>query len=124
MTDLARAGRLYLASPYTATKDREQAFRDACYLAARLTAGGIPVFAAVPWGHVLVLHGYLPQDDHAFWMEALRPWMDACDALVVATIDGWEKSRGIAEEIRIFRDAGKPIYRMNRILQCERMEGH
>jgi hypothetical protein len=44
-----------------------------------------------------------------------RPFMDLCHMLVVVTMDGWKKSRGVTEEIETFRKAGKPILYMDPI---------
>lgn len=107
-------GLVYLATPYTNfLPNRDEAFRQAAFIAARLVAGGIPVFCPVVHGHPLSVYGKLPAEDHSFWMEALKPMMAKCDALVIVKMLGWETSKGIAVERDIFECAGKPVFFVN-----------
>jgi hypothetical protein len=39
--------------------------------------------------------------------------MPACDALLIAKMTGWEDSLGIAEEIKIFENWGKPMFTLD-----------
>ena len=36
----------------------------------------------------------------------------ACDELVVLTLAGWERSRGVVRELALFSDGRKPLLRM------------
>jgi len=39
--------------------------------------------------------------------------MARCDSLIVAHMDGWAESKGIAHEVEFFAKAGKPIFDLN-----------
>lgn len=100
---------IYLASPYSHPEVgvREQRFRDACRAAAMLLASGLTVFSPIVHGHPLVWHG-LPTD-WPFWERIDRDHLERCDEVVVLMLDGWRESVGVAAEIRIARELGKPV---------------
>jgi hypothetical protein len=54
-----------------------------------------------------VEHG-LPTD-WSFWERNDREHLARCDEVLVLTLDGWEESVGVREEVRIAREMGKPI---------------
>ena len=99
----------YLASPYSHpdVAVREQRFRDACRAAVRLIAAGHVVFSPIVHGHPLVGHG-LP-GDWPFWERIDRDHLERCDEVVVLMLDGWRESVGVAAELRIAADLGKPV---------------
>jgi hypothetical protein len=99
----------YLASPYRQyPHGPDAAYEEAAYATAWLAKRGFVVFSPIVHSHPLVKTGVmLPQFDHEFWMAIDRPFMDACDYLVFYKLEGWEKSEGMAEELRVFREAGK-----------------
>lgn len=99
----------YLASPYShpSFAVREQRFRDACRATARLLASGITVFSPIVHGHPLVDHG-LPTD-WPFWEPYDREHLVRCDGVLVLMLDGWRDSVGVAAEIRIAGELGKPV---------------
>ncbi len=100
---------IYLASPYSHpdTAIREQRFHAVCRMAARLMQQGDVVFAPIVHGHPLVGHG-LPTD-WPFWERFDREHLRRCDELVVLRLDGWRESVGVAAEIRIAGELGKPV---------------
>jgi nucleoside 2-deoxyribosyltransferase len=100
---------IYLASPYSHPDSavREQRYRAACRAAAALLLAGEPVISPIAHSHPLVEHG-LPAD-WTFWQHYDRDLLARCDAVVVLTLDGWETSVGVREEIRIARELGKPV---------------
>jgi hypothetical protein len=104
----------YLASPYTAYKGgMEQAFIDVAILAGRLFAIGIPTFSPIAHAFPYVKYGNLDPLDYPAWKPVQERLMDACDSLIVAHMDGWEKSVGIAYEIAYFERSGKDIFDLN-----------
>ena len=106
----------YLASPYTAyAAGMEQAFIDVAILAGRLFAIGIPTFSPIAHAFPYVKYGNLDPLDYPAWKPVQERLMDACDSLIVAHMDGWEKSVGIQHEIAYFMRAEKPIFD----LDCE-----
>lgn len=100
---------IYLASPYSHSEAvvREERFRAACRATARLIAAGHVVFSPIVHGHPLVHHG-LPTD-WSFWERFDRDHLVRCDEVVVLTLDGWRESVGVAAEIRIAEELGKPV---------------
>lgn len=107
---LAGNGYLYLATVYSRhPQGTEQAYRDACQAAAWCVTRQIGVFSPIAYTHGVAVHGGIPLTDHAIWLPADRPLMDAARGLAVLMMPGWLESIGIAHEIGVFRDAGKPI---------------
>ena len=100
---------IYLATPYSHADPavREQRFRAACRAAARLMRAGHFVFSPVAHGHCIALHG-LPAD-WRFWEPLDRHQLERCDEVVVLMLDGWRDSTGVAAEIRIAGELGKPV---------------
>jgi hypothetical protein len=100
---------IYLASPYSHPDPaaREERFHAACRAAAALLRAGHAVFSPIARSHALARHG-LPAD-WTFWQRYDRDLLARCDAVVVLTLDGWETSVGVREEIRIARELGKPV---------------
>jgi len=73
----------------------------------------VSVFCPIVHGHPLSQYGGLFHDDHEFWMRVDRPFMARCDAIVVAQMDGWDRSDGISEEVAFFKAAGRPVFILN-----------
>ena len=102
---------VYLATVYTSYPyGAEKAFRHAAELTGKLMLAGVKVFSPIVHGHPLSVHGGVPAFDHVLWLEFDEALMRKSDALAVARMEGWEKSHGIAYEVRVFEKAGKPIY--------------
>ena len=100
----------YLATVYTKHPDgREAAFREAAEIAGRFLRAGVNVHSPIAHSHPIAVHGGVDAVDHDFWMWADRPAMDSACGLVVCRMPNWQKSRGIAEEIKVFTEAGKPV---------------
>lgn len=101
----------YLATPYSKYPEGiDRAFIDAAKLAAKLLRAGVKVYSPIAHTHPLAVHGNLDPLDHSIWMPFDHAMMAAADILVVAHMDGWQASYGIAEEIKFFEAAGKPIF--------------
>lgn len=100
---------IYLASPYSHpdAQVREHRFHEACVATARLLKEGIPVFSPVIFGHPLVAHGLPP--DWSFWEPFARDHIARCDEVLVLTLDGCRESVGVAAEIGIAGEFGKPV---------------
>lgn len=100
---------IYLASPYSHPDRlvRERRFRETCRAAAELLSAGQAVFAPIVHGHPLVNHGV--PTDWPFWEQFDRDHLQRCDEVVVLMLDGWRESAGVAAEIRIAGELGKPV---------------
>jgi hypothetical protein len=113
MTDLnslVGRGLVYLATPYTRyPHGREAAFQQACYLAIQCVKAGVTVFSPIVHSHPLTGEGKLDPVDGALWEFVDAPFLARCNFLLVATLEGWQDSRGIAHEIKVFERLGKPI---------------
>jgi len=104
----------YLATPFTLFKGGlNEAFQSASALAACLMRAGIPVFCPIAHSYPIAKYGGIDPTWHEFWLSGDKPLMEAADALVVGMMDGWDQSRGVSEEINVFRTADKPIYFLN-----------
>lgn len=101
---------IYLASPYSHPDAavREENFRKVSKFAAKMNAEGLVTFSPITYGHTLVQFRQMPTD-WEFWQNFCFKLLIKCDKLTVLMIDGWEKSRGVAEELSIARDHGIPI---------------
>lgn len=99
----------YLASPYSHPEKevRQERFRAACKAAAQLMEGGRGVFAPIPHSHPI--EEFVNTNNHDFWMRQDYPLLIAANELVVLMLPGWEQSKGVAEEIRVFKLLGRPI---------------
>jgi hypothetical protein len=101
----------YLATPYTRYKGGpDQAFKDAAKLAAHLLCAGLKVYSPICHTHPIAVFGALDALDHSIWLPFDEAMMAAAGTLIVAHLDGWEESFGIAHEVKFFEDAGKPIF--------------
>ncbi len=78
---------IYLASPYTHPDPavRQARFEAACRAAAAMIRAGKTVFSPVVHSHPLTQYG-LPFDWRA-WSKHDRRFLEACDELVVLTLD-------------------------------------
>lgn len=101
----------YLATPYSRYKGGPaRAYKDACKLAAKLLLAGIKAYSPIAHTHGIAIHGALDCLDHSIWLPFDEAMMKAADVLIVARMEGWEDSFGIAHEVKFFESAGKPIF--------------
>lgn len=117
--DLTNYPLVYLATPYSRYPGRDGksgldcAFEDASALAAALLATGVKVYSPIAHTHPLAKYSNLDPLDHRIWLPFDEAMMSACAALVVAKMDGYETSVGIAHEIEFFKAADKPIFELD-----------
>ena len=101
----------YLATPYSKYPEGIHiAFRHASKLAADLIRAGVNCYSPIAHAHPIAQYGDIDPLDQKFWMSFDELMMARCDVLVVAHMDGWAQSKGIAHEVEFFADAGKPIF--------------
>lgn len=104
---------VYLATPYTRTKiGYNGAAEEAARIAARLAqATHGAVFSPIVHGHALCRAGNLdPVKDSIAWDALNARMLDEAEVLVVAHMEGWEESAGVAQEVAAFVVARKPIF--------------
>jgi hypothetical protein len=100
----------YLATPYSKYPGGlEAAYIAACEQTGLLINAGVPVFSPIAHSHGPAIHARIPLTDHTIWLTADRPFMEAAWGLLVCMMPSWEKSHGIAEEIKFFCAAGKIV---------------
>jgi len=100
----------YLASPYTADDDLTRRSRAAVArrVTGRLLQGGIHVYSPISYSVDLVRDRQLP-DTWEFWREFSAAMVSAASAVCVLKLGGWEKSVGVAAEIELATEQGKPV---------------
>lgn len=100
----------YLASPYTHRdpKVREKRYFLACEAAARLMEKGELVFSPIAHTHQIGLC-MGRETEHGFWMRQDIAILRKCEQLYVLCIEGWDKSRGVNEEIHLAHRLGIPV---------------
>lgn len=104
-------GLFYLATPYTKfPRGIHVAYQEASKLAAELMSHGIDVYSPITHTHSMAMHGKISPLNHAVWLQFDEKMMARCDALLVAKLDSWERSYGIAQEIGAFAKARKPVF--------------
>lgn len=101
---------IYLASPYSHPDPevREENFRKISKIAAKMNAEGVTTISPITYGHTLVQFHVMPTD-WEFWQKFCFKLLIKCDKMIVCKMEGWDKSRGVAEELSIARDHGIPI---------------
>lgn len=100
----------YIATPYTRYKHGlEKAYAEASHLAVRLQDRGWRVFSPIAAFHPLARTTGIDPCDHKFWLTCCMPWIEKCDALVIAAMEGWMESVGITWERKMFSAMNKPI---------------
>lgn len=100
-TTQQRPVRVYLAGPYSHPDEqvrltRERTLSKKC---ASLMLEGYVVFSPITHGHALL--DFMPFETRTweFWGSQDFEHMRACDEVHVLCLDGWEKSRGVKDEI-------------------------
>lgn len=100
----------YLATPYSKyPAGLERAFVEACRNVGVLIKSGVKVYCPIAHTHPVAVHSGMDPLDHRIWLPADLPLMRAARGLIVCMMDGWRESFGVAEEVRIFGELGKPI---------------
>jgi len=100
----------YLATPYT-HPDRaimQARFEQACRLTAVLIAVGHVVFSPIVHCHSIATICKLPGNIN-YWQFYDRAMLSKAAKLVVAKMDGWETSAGIAYEIKLAAELNIPV---------------
>lgn len=113
MLTIQGSGYWYIASPYTKYPNgRQAAADDATMAGAWLVRRGVHVF--VPITHSHPISQFLPRelDTLQTWMDQDHPLMACAVGLCVVKMPTWDESTGIAEEIKTFEQAGKPVVKL------------
>jgi hypothetical protein len=103
------SGYWYLASPYSRyPAGPDAAYAEVCKIAADLFKGGALVYSPIAHTHAIAKIGGL---DLGFkqWAAFDEAMIAGSDGMIVAEMDGWRDSAGIAAEIAICKRLGKPV---------------
>jgi len=115
---------IYLASPYSVGKGgaygtadtgkasgnmKTRRYKAACRKAAELMKKGYVVFSPIAHSHSVEKEGMGEIETGDFWLEQDLVVLGRCDKLLVYKLEGWDKSRGIAREIRYAEEHDIPI---------------
>ena len=104
---------IYLASNYTKHPHGiNEAYKDVSIEAARLVEAGFVVFSPIAHSHPVAVFGGLDPRNHELWMRQCRVMLPRVDCLVALKFLGWETSVGMAEEIKLMQEMGKPVFFM------------
>jgi hypothetical protein len=110
----------YLASPYNpVSKDltfgqqralRRERYIQVCNKAGELMCQGHNIFCPIAHSHAIEIDGRNTGDTSAeFWLKQDFAVLQHCNKLLVYKMPDWEKSYGIAEEIKFAERHGIPI---------------
>ena len=102
----------YLAGPYSHPEEavREKRAKAHASVTCALQLAGMSVHSPIAQGHATCRH--LPakfQHDHDFWMGQDLPILRASSFVVCLLLPGWKESKGLAQEMQIVREEGKPF---------------
>jgi hypothetical protein len=101
---------VYLAVPYSDDDPsvREWRFEQANLAASVMMRAGLHVFSPISHTHPIAKAGTLPLG-WDFWEGYDRAILQTCAAMVVLKLPGWERSAGVAGEIKIAGELGIPV---------------
>ena len=108
---------LYLSSPYWSPDPSVRAERVAVareVMATLIAAGHVTVCPVAMNHEVMELLHAAGSPGGAYWRELESRLAETCDEMVVLRTPGWRESRGVAREIALFEELGKPIRFMDR----------
>jgi nucleoside 2-deoxyribosyltransferase len=101
---------IYLASPHSSPDEGVMLsrFLCACKVAAWLFKQGELVFSPIAHSHYIAVFGN-NKAHYNDWRRFDEHMIDLSDKIIVAKIEGWNKSFGIMEEIKYAERTGKPV---------------
>ena len=101
---------IYLASPYSHEDPtvRQQRFEAVKHCQGRLLQEGIPCISPIVMFHNIAEDFKLPKDEE-YWRSINSRLLKACSAVAVLSIEGWEDSVGLKEELHAARLGGYAV---------------
>ena len=105
---------IYLATPYSDASPNVMSARFvlACKVAGELLDRGEVVFSPIAHGHPISLYSGAARD-WRFWANSCREMIGLASKVIVVRMPGWDKSKGVAAEIAIALELGKPVEYMD-----------
>jgi nucleoside 2-deoxyribosyltransferase len=107
-------GYTYIASPYTDEDNRlrQKRYEAVCAVCAHYTDHGVIVFSPIAHWHPIAANFKLPKH-FDFWSKLNFTFIERADSLIVAKIDGWDKSKGVKAEVEYALTLGKEVEYFN-----------
>lgn len=101
---------IYVASPYSSSDDavRKLNYIKVSFYTANLIAKGLVALSPIAYGHPLLDFAEMPSD-WKFWQHFCITFLEKCDIMHVLMLPGWDKSRGVLEEIEYCEKHGIPV---------------
>jgi hypothetical protein len=101
---------IYLATVYSHPDPAvmEARFDIACRIAGAMMRRGDLVFSPIAHTHPIAVRCELPRG-WEFWQQYDHDMLTAAASVVVAKMDGWQDSKGVAGEIKLARQMGIPV---------------
>lgn len=101
---------IYIASPYTHSDIDvvEENYKKVSKFSADLCSQGIVALSPIVYGHTLLSFKKMPSD-WVFWTNFCLSLLNKSDELWVYKMEGWDKSRGVREEIEYAVENGIPV---------------
>lgn len=100
---------IYLASPYSGTAwEQSKRFEAVQEYTVQLMRAGHVVFSPIVYCHELARAHNLP-DDAAYWHQFNTGMLRLASQMIVFKLPGWEKSKGVAAEIKLAAELFIPI---------------
>lgn len=105
---------IYLASPYSHpdSEVRLERVRLVMSATALLMKSQIVVYSPIVHNHRIAMDYGLPTE-WEYWRQFDEVMISRCDELCVLMIDGWDKSKGVEDEIKIAQNLRKRIRYLN-----------
>ncbi len=101
---------IYVANPYTGTEqERNQRHREVRDYTAHLIKQGYTAVSPIVHCHTLAAIHKLPTD-YAFWQNYCNNLLVVCHRMHILTLNGWEESVGVQDELEVAMDMEKPIF--------------
>lgn len=100
----------YLASPYS-SPDLDtmiKRYKEAMKATKWLLEQRIWTYSPIVHCHEIAVAFGLPRD-FAFWHEYNRAMLESSERMLILTLEGWQKSGGVAEEVEHCRHLGLPV---------------
>ena len=100
----------YLASPYSHTNSfiKQCRYEAVIYAGSLLTRKGFRLLEPIAMCHEQSNRHDMP-GGYEFWKTRDRGFIDICDGIIVLTINGWDESVGVSDEIQHARDTRKSV---------------
>ncbi len=101
---------IYLATPYSHPDPsiQELRYEKACELTRILVDNSVPCYSPIAFWNPISVRFSLP-GDHGFWSAQDSAAMRGCSDMWVIKLEGWARSRGVANEMNLWQDA-KNLY--------------